>query len=64
MFIGIEERGPSNAILMSLVNTCKVLGINPHEYLRDVLVRLAVETDVTRLTPLGWQQDQAFSVVG
>jgi RNA polymerase sigma factor (sigma-70 family) len=31
----------------------------PHEYLRDVLVRLAVETDITRLTPLGWQHDQA-----
>lgn len=59
MFIGTEERGPSNAVLMSLVNTCKTLGINPHEYLRDVLVRLAVETDATRLTPLRWKQDQA-----
>jgi hypothetical protein len=58
MFIGSEERGPSNAVLMSLVNTCKALGINPHDYLQDVLVRLAIETDVARLTPLGWMQDQ------
>jgi len=57
MFIGLEERGQSNAVLMSLVNTCKVLGVNPHEYLRDVLQRLSVERDVQRLTPLGWKQD-------
>jgi len=58
MFIGIEGRGQSNAILMSLVNTCKALRINPHEYLRDVLVRISIETDVQRLTPRGWKQDQ------
>lgn len=59
LFIGIEERGQSNAVLMSLVSTCKAIGINPAEYLRDVLVRVAIETDVERLTPLGWSRDQA-----
>lgn len=59
LFIGADERGHSNAVLMSLVSTCKALAINPGEYLRDVLVRLAIETDVERLTPLGWMRDQA-----
>jgi len=59
LFIGAQERGQSNAILMSLVSTSKAIGINPGEYLRDVLVRLAIETDVERLTPLGWKRDQA-----
>lgn len=59
LFIGTEERGQSNAILMSLVSTCKAIGVNPGDYLRDVLVRLSVESDVERLTPLGWKRDQA-----
>lgn len=59
LFIGAEERGHSNAVLMSLVSTCKAIGVNPSEFLRDVLVRLAIETDVERLTPLGWKRDQA-----
>jgi hypothetical protein len=37
---------------MSLVSTCKAPGINPGEQLRDVLVRLSIETEVERLTRL------------
>jgi hypothetical protein len=40
LFAGSEEGGHTAATLMSLVETCKRLGINPFEYLKDVLKRL------------------------
>lgn len=45
------------AILYSIITTCKLNNIDPHEYLPDVLMRLAVRpagTDVTDLTPVEW----------
>lgn len=39
MFAGSEEGARRAALLMSLVGTCKLLGIDPAEYLRDVLLR-------------------------
>lgn len=40
MFCGSEEGGDTAAALASIVNTCKRLGINPYDYIRDVLIRL------------------------
>jgi hypothetical protein len=59
LFIGAEERAHHNLVLMTLIATCRLLGINPREYISDVLVRLSLETDVSRLTPAGWKADQA-----
>lgn len=39
LFAGSEEGGKTAATLMSLIETCKRLGINPFEYLKDVLTR-------------------------
>jgi transposase len=40
LFFGSMEGGEAGAILLSLVQTCRGLGINPREYLEDVFRRL------------------------
>ncbi len=39
LFAGSEEGGKTAATIMSLIETCKRLRINPFEYLKDVLTR-------------------------
>lgn len=40
LFFGSDVGGQTAAVLYSLVQTCKRLGIEPWRYLRDVLERL------------------------
>ena len=40
----------------SLVMTAKAIGLDPRVYLRDVMLRVAHETDVAKLTPHGWRE--------
>jgi hypothetical protein len=40
LFIGNEEGGEVAAVILSLVQTCTGLGINPREYLKDATRRL------------------------
>ena len=40
MFVGSENGGQASATILSLVQTCRNLGINPQEYLEDVLRRI------------------------
>ena len=56
LFFGSAEAGQSSAILFSLMESCRMLGINPQEYLLDVLPRLPTMTNQTaRLyTPAKW----------
>jgi transposase len=57
LFAGSAEAGRRAAVLMTLVGTCKLQGIDPQAYLADVLVRAAT-TPVSRideLTPRGWK---------
>jgi len=55
LMIGNERGGEAAAINYSIVQTCKAIGVVPQTYLRDVLIRLKTETDVTKLTPRGWK---------
>jgi transposase len=57
MFIASEAGGKRMAILYSFLATCALLGVDPEQYLPDVLMRLAVrpaEASVADLTPLEW----------
>jgi transposase len=57
MFVVSEEGGKRMAILLSIITCCKLNGIDPEQYFRDVLMRLAVRApaqSVTDLTPLEW----------
>lgn len=59
LFCGSEEGGDTAATLASIVNTCKRLGVNPYDYIRDVLVRLAQKPAcIDDLLPDRWQPMQ------
>ena len=51
MFAGSDEGGRRAAVIYSLVSTCKHHGIDPFEYLRDVLTRIST-LPVSRLPEL------------
>lgn len=56
LHIGSEKAGPRIAAIMSVIETCKRLGIVPRKYLLDILPRLP-EWSITRvgeLTPAAW----------
>jgi hypothetical protein len=55
-FVGNEDFGRKAAVLFSLIATCREIGIEPRVYLWDVMQRIAVETDVAKLTPHGWKE--------
>lgn len=40
LFLGSEEGGEAAAVILSLVQTCRALNINPYEYLEDVMRRI------------------------
>jgi transposase len=51
MFCGSDNGGNTAAVLFSFIATCERHGINPFEYLRDVLERIAT-TPISRLAEL------------
>lgn len=58
MHIGDEKAGPKIAAIMSVLATCRRLGIHPREYLLAVLPRLGRTStgDVKHMTPLAWHR--------
>ena len=58
LHVGSEAAGPRIAALYSVLESCKRLGINPREYLGDVLPRLAdwSMSRIAELTPSAWQR--------
>ena len=55
MFFQRKGGGRTAATLMSLLMTAKAAGVNPRDYFRDVLLRIATCSDVSTLTPHGWK---------
>jgi transposase len=65
LFFGSEEAGTRNAVVLTLVQNCRLHGVNPEEYLKDVLERLPRMTnqdDLSQLTPLNWKQARERSL--
>lgn len=58
LFLGSEDSGEASAVILSLVQTCKALNINPREYLEDVMRRLMSHNynQVTQLLPHNWRK--------
>jgi len=56
LFVGDANAGERSAILYTLLENCRRLGINPQEYLLDVLTRLPTMTNqhTHELTPANW----------
>jgi len=62
MFFMTEGGGETAVVLLSLVMTAKAVGIDPKAYIRDLLQRVATESDVAKLTPHGWKEHFAAEV--
>lgn len=56
LFIGCREAGQKAAILYTVVGNCRRFGIDPREYLEDVLTRLPamMASEASGLTPANW----------
>ena len=52
----MDSRGNNVAILYTLVENCRRLGINPRDYFEDVLTRLPgmMASAAASLTPANW----------
>jgi hypothetical protein len=61
LFAG-NDRGAENwALIASLIETCKLQGVNPEAYLADILTRLVggwPNARLAELTPWGWAEAQ------
>lgn len=57
LFAGSHDGGKNAALLYSLIETCKLNGINPFAYLKDVLTRLptTLNKDLYQLLPYNWK---------
>jgi transposase len=57
LYFGSEAAAVRGATFYSLVQSCAALGINPLEYLEDVLGRIDSHPNrrITELTPAGWK---------
>lgn len=56
LFMGSEEGGKAAAVLLSLVQSCRAVGVNPREYLEDVMRRLMDHNaqKLKELLPMEW----------
>jgi len=59
------EAGTRNAVVFTLVQNCRMHGVNPYEYLNDVrerLPRMTNHDDLKPLTSSQWQQAREASL--
>ena len=56
LFIGELRAGERSAVVYSLTETCRMIGVNPYEYLKAILTQLPATADaeVKNLTPANW----------
>jgi transposase len=60
LFIGHPDAGWRSAVIYTMIQSCRRFGINPQEYLTDILQRLASMTtsQVPQLLPHRWKPSQ------
>jgi len=58
LFFGSEEAGERSAVIYTLIENCRMHGVEPYAYLKDVLERLPTTTNqqVDQLTPMNWKK--------
>jgi transposase len=61
LHVGQESGGERAANLFTLMGTCRRLGVEPYEYLCDIVPRLGrhPQKDIWELTPRGWRDARA-----
>jgi transposase len=64
LFFGSDDAGQRNAVIYTLIQNCRMHGVEPHAYLKDVLERLPTTTNqqIQSLTPLNWQKERQGQV--
>jgi transposase len=64
LFFGSEEAGERSAEIYTLIANCRMHGVEPQEYLKDILERLprATNQTVAELTPLAWKKAREKSL--
>jgi transposase len=58
LFIGDKDAGWRSAVIYSIVTSCRNRGIDPYEYIKDVLTRLPTMTNrqIPEITPAAWAE--------
>jgi len=56
-WVGHDEAGDNLAILQTIVATCIANGVNPEDYIADVLIRIGTHpaSDIDALLPMNWR---------
>lgn len=64
LFVVNESGGKTAAILLTLIQTCRRIGLDPATYIRDVLERISScpISEIASLTPHGWKQRWAEEI--
>ncbi len=64
LFFGSADAGQRSAVVYTLVANCRLHGVEPYSYLKDVLERLprTPNQQVAQLTPLRWTDAQRCPV--
>jgi len=62
LFFQRDTGGKTAAVLASLLQSARAVGIDPRTYVRDLMLRIGEETDVKKLTPHGWKKHFAEEV--
>ena len=59
LFVGHPDAGPRAAVILSLVETCRRLEVDPFKYLKDVIAEMAKDSSrAEALTPRAWREAQ------
>lgn len=63
LFLGHPDAGPRAAVILSIVETCRRLEIDPFKYLKDVIAEMAKDPSrAEALTPRAWRDTPGTSV--
>ncbi len=64
LFFGSEEAGQRSAVMYTLIENCRMHGMDPYAHLKDVLERLPTMTNqhVGELAPLTWKKERQAPV--
>jgi transposase len=61
LFVGSDEGGRHLAMLLSMTATCQMHGVNPQQWMADVLIAVQDVTDVESLLPWNWKTGRGTS---
>ena len=61
LFVGHPETGERSAVIYTFLGSCRRHGVNPFDYLKDLLTRLpaAKRTQLQEFTPVAWAKAKA-----